>query len=58
MTLFIRVLPIKTSASNKILSLMTYNNKELSAIGPLDPLLVGRAHIVYARAEHNNQLSL
>ena len=40
----ITISPIKTSALNKILRLMTYNNKELSATGQLDRLLVGRTY--------------
>jgi hypothetical protein len=28
-----------------------YANKDLDAIGPVDPLLVGRANVVYERGE-------
>jgi len=27
-------------------------DEDVDAIGPLDPLLVGRAHVVYERGEH------
>lgn len=38
-----------------ILHKLPYANKNLDAIGALDPLLVGRAHIVYERGEKNAQ---
>ena len=34
-----------------ILHKAQYANKDLSSIGPLDPLLVGRANVVYERGE-------
>jgi hypothetical protein len=35
-----------------ILHKLPYTNKDLEQIGTLDPLLVGRAHVVYERGEH------
>jgi hypothetical protein len=34
-----------------VLHKLPYTNKDLERIGPLDPLLVGRAHVVYERGE-------
>ncbi len=48
----------RLNAMRYVLHKLPYNNKELAAIGPLDPLLVGRAHIVYERGEHDNQVLL
>ncbi len=48
----------RLNAMRYVLHKLPYTNKELSAIGPLDPLLVGRAHIVYERGEHDNQAVL
>jgi polyphosphate kinase 2 len=48
----------RLNAMRYVLHKLAYANKELSAIGPLDPLLVGRAHIVYERGEHDNQTVL
>ncbi|NOT68729.1 MAG: polyphosphate kinase 2 [Methylophilaceae bacterium] len=41
----------RLNAMRYVLHKLPYKNKELSAIGVLDPLLVGRAHIVYERGE-------
>ena len=35
-----------------ILHKLAYEGKDLEAIGPLDPLIVGRANVVYERGEH------
>jgi hypothetical protein len=35
-----------------VLHKLPYANKEVSNIGALDTLLVGRAHVVYERGEH------
>jgi hypothetical protein len=35
-----------------VLHRLPYSNKDLDRIGPLDPLLVGRAHVVFERGEH------
>lgn len=48
----------RLNAMRYVLHKLPYANKDLSAIGPLDPLLVGRAHIVYERGEHDNQALL
>jgi polyphosphate kinase 2 len=48
----------RLNAMRYVLHKLPYTNKELSAIGILDPLLVGRAHIVYERGEHDNQAVL
>jgi polyphosphate kinase len=32
---------------------MPYKNKDLDLIGAVDPLLVGRAHLVYERGERS-----
>ncbi|MDP3308757.1 MAG: polyphosphate kinase 2 [Methylotenera sp.] len=45
----------RLNAMRYVLHKLPYTNKELSAIGALDPLLVGRAHIVYERGEHDHQ---
>jgi polyphosphate kinase 2 len=44
----------RLNAMRYVLHKLPYNNKEIDAIGHLDPLLVGRAHIVYERGEHNH----
>ncbi|MDP3087694.1 MAG: polyphosphate kinase 2 [Methylotenera sp.] len=48
----------RLNAMRYVLHKLPYNNKELSAVSTLDPLLVGRAHIVYERGEHDNQAVL
>ena len=35
-----------------VLHKLPYGGKDSERIGPLDPLLVGRAHVVYERGEH------
>lgn len=42
----------RLNAMRYVLHRMAYQNKEAELIGGLDPLLVGRAHIVYERGEH------
>jgi hypothetical protein len=34
-----------------VLYKLAYTNKDIDHIGALDPLLVGRAHVVYERGE-------
>ena len=34
-----------------VLHKLPYSDKSIDAIGPIDPLLVGRAHFVYERGE-------
>ena len=41
----------RLNAMRYILHKLPYANKDLSTVGPLDPLLVGRAHVVYERGE-------
>lgn len=42
----------RLNAMRYVLHRLPYAKKDVDAIGPLDPLLVGRAHIVYERGEH------
>ena len=42
----------RLNAMRYVLHRLPYANKDVSAIGPLDSLLVGRAHILYERGEH------
>lgn len=44
----------RLNAIRYVLHKMPYTNKDLSNIGTLDNLLVGRAHVVYERGEHAN----
>jgi hypothetical protein len=37
-----------------LLHKLPYKNKDLQQIGALDPLLVGRAHLVYERGERRD----
>ncbi len=41
-----------------VLHKLPYADKLLDKIGPVDPLLVGRAHVVYERAERNTNVPL
>ena len=41
----------RLNAMRHVLHTIPYSNKDLDKIGPVDPLLVGRANIVYERAE-------
>jgi polyphosphate kinase 2 len=41
-----------------VLHKLPYSNKNIDQIGPLDPLLVGRAHVVYERGERNDHAPL
>ena len=41
----------RLNAMRYILHKLPYTNKDIDSIGPLDPLLVGRAHVVYERGE-------
>ena len=41
----------RLNAMRYVLHKLPYDNKNLSRIGPVDPLLVGRAHVVYERGE-------
>lgn len=41
----------RLNAMRYVLHKLPYTNKNLESVGPLDPLLVGRAHVVYERGE-------
>jgi len=41
----------RLNALRYVLHRMPYANKDLEHVGPIDPLLVGRAHVVYERGE-------
>jgi polyphosphate kinase 2 len=42
----------RLNAMRYVLHKLPYANKDIDGIGPLDPLLVGRAHVVYERGEN------
>ncbi|MBI2308998.1 MAG: polyphosphate kinase 2 [Rhodocyclales bacterium] len=42
----------RLNAMRYILHKLPYSNKDVQRIGNLDPLVVGRAHVVYERGEH------
>ncbi|MFC5300090.1 polyphosphate kinase 2 [Azospira restricta] len=42
----------RLNAMRYILHKLPYSNKDVQRIGNLDPLIVGRAHVVYERGEH------
>ena len=42
----------RLNAMRYVLHRLAYKGKDVEALGALDPLLVGRAHIVYERGEH------
>jgi polyphosphate kinase 2 len=46
----------RLNAMRYVLHKLAYTNKDITAIGPLDPLLVGRAHIVYERGEQSQAI--
>ncbi|HEY8908438.1 MAG TPA: polyphosphate kinase 2 [Rhodoferax sp.] len=48
----------RLNAMRYVLHKLPYSNKELSNIGSLDTLLVGRAHVVYERGERPNSFVL
>ena len=41
----------RLNALRYVLHKLPYTNKDIERIGPLDPLLVGRANVVYERGE-------
>jgi polyphosphate kinase 2 len=43
----------RLNAMRYVLHKLPYSNKDITQIGPLDPLLVGRAHVVYERGERD-----
>ncbi len=48
----------RLNAMRYVLHKLSYTNKDIEAIGALDPLLVGRAHVVYEQGEKNNSAVL
>jgi polyphosphate kinase len=46
----------RLNAMRYVLHKLPYKSKVLEAIGPLDPLLVGRASVVYERGEHQTMV--
>lgn len=44
----------RLNAMRYVLHKLPYDNKDMARIGPLDPLLVGRANVVYERGEHTD----
>jgi polyphosphate kinase len=46
----------RLNAVRYVLHKLPYKSKVLEAIGPLDPLLVGRASVVYERGEHQQMV--
>jgi polyphosphate kinase 2 len=45
----------RLNAMRYLLHALPYKNKDIDRIGPLDPLVVGRAHVVYERGEKVGQ---
>jgi len=43
----------RLNAMRYVLHKLPYENKDIDAIGSMDPLLVGRAHVVYERGERH-----
>ncbi|HRD34363.1 MAG TPA: polyphosphate kinase 2 [Rhodocyclaceae bacterium] len=48
----------RLNALRYVLHKLPYDNKNLDQIGPIDPLLVGRAHVVYERGENRDSAIL
>lgn len=46
----------RLNAMRYLLHKLPYSNKDLDRIGPLDPLLVGRANVVYERGEKDTPI--
>jgi polyphosphate kinase 2 len=46
----------RLNAMRYVLHKLPYNNKDLAQMGKLDPLIVGRAHVVYERGEKTGAL--
>jgi polyphosphate kinase 2 len=44
----------RLNALRYVLHKLPYEKKDTRQVGPIDPLLVGRAHIVYERGEHSD----
>lgn len=43
----------RLNAMRYVLHKLAYTDKSMDAIGPIDPLLVGRAHVVFEEGEHS-----
>jgi hypothetical protein len=48
----------RLNAMRYILHAMPYTNKDAAAIGQVDPLLVGRANVVYERGEKGGDAAI
>ena len=46
----------RLNALRYVLHKLPYSDKDLTQVGKLDPLIVGRAHVVYERGEHPETL--
>jgi len=46
----------RLNAMRYVLHKLPYNQKDLSRIGALDPLIVGRAHVVYEQGEKESAI--
>jgi len=46
----------RLNAMRYVLHKLPYTNKDMAHIGKLDPLIVGRAHVVYERGENPNAI--
>jgi hypothetical protein len=46
----------RLNAMRYVLHKLAYLNKDLAQVGKLDPLIVGRAHVVYERGEKTGAL--
>jgi len=44
----------RLNAMRYVLHCLPYDDKDIEQIGPMDPLLVGRAHVVYERGERGS----
>jgi polyphosphate kinase len=48
----------RLNAMRFVLHSLLYTHKDMNRIGPIDPLLVGRAHVIYERGENRLQMPL
>jgi len=48
----------RLNAMRYILHKLPYTNKDIAQTGQLDPLIVGRAHVVYERGERPGELGV
>jgi hypothetical protein len=46
----------RLNAMRYVLHKLPYTNKDIAQVGKLDPLIVGRAHVVYERGENPNAI--